>query len=456
MPSAYVIGLGRSGVAAARLLQRQGWQVTVSDSGSASALLPLQQLLIDEGIAVQLGDRFTADPSLMQRVVVSPGVPWDLPALVKARELGIETWGEVELAWQSLSHSPDPISWISVTGTNGKTTTTALIAAIFQAAGLYAPACGNIGYAIGEVALQALADLPLDWVIAELSSYQIESSPSVAPQIGVWTTFTADHLSRHYTLDNYYAIKASLLSRSQFQVFNGDDPYLRQMAQTWPKAYWTSVTGKADLLCSPEQGAYLESGWVIVQGEPILAVSDLRMIGSHNQQNLLIAVLTARLAGIPQAAIVEAVRQFPGMPHRLEQICTWRNIAFINDSKATNYDAAQVGLASVAAPTILIAGGEAKAGDDSLWMQTIKARSAMVLLIGKAAPIFAQRFEQIGQSYEIVETMEQAVRRGATLAEQFSAQNVLLSPACASFDQYSDFEQRGDHFRQLCQEILTD
>ena len=456
MPSAYVIGLGRSGVAAARLLQRQGWQVTVSDSGSASALLPLQQLLIDEGIAVQLGDRFTADPSLMQRVVVSPGVPWDLPALVKARELGIETWGEVELAWQSLSHSPDPISWISVTGTNGKTTTTALIAAIFQAAGLHAPACGNIGYAIGEVALQALADLPLDWVIAELSSYQIESSPSVAPQIGVWTTFTADHLSRHYTLDNYYAIKASLLSRSQFQVFNGDDPYLRQMAQTWPKAYWTSVTGKADLLCSPEQGAYLESGWVIVQGEPILAVSDLRMIGSHNQQNLLIAVLTARLAGIPQAAIVEAVRQFPGVPHRLEQICTWRNIAFINDSKATNYDAAQVGLASVAAPTILIAGGEAKAGDDSLWMQTIKARAAMVLLIGKAAPIFAQRFEQIGQSYEIVETMEQAVRRGATLAEQFSAQNVLLSPACASFDQYSDFEQRGDHFRQLCQEILTD
>jgi len=456
MPSAYVIGLGRSGVAAARLLQRQGWQVTVSDSGSATALLPLQQLLTDEGIAVQLGDRFTADPSLMQRIVVSPGVPWDLPALVKARESGIETWGEVELAWQSLSHSPDPIPWISVTGTNGKTTTTALIAAIFQAAGLNAPACGNIGYAIGEVALQALADVSLDWVIAELSSYQIESSPSVAPQIGVWTTFTADHLSRHYTLDNYYAIKASLLSRSQFQVFNGDDPYLRQMAQTWPKAYWTSVTGKADLLCSPEQGAYLESGWVIAQGERILAVSDLRMIGSHNQQNLLMAVLTARLAGIPQAAIVEAVRQFPGVPHRLEQICTWRNVAFINDSKATNYDAAQVGLASVAAPTILIAGGEAKAGDDSLWMQTIKARAAMVLLIGKAAPIFAQRFEQIGQPYEIVETMEQAVRRGATLAEQLSAQNVLLSPACASFDQYSDFEQRGDHFRRLCQEILTD
>jgi len=452
MPSAYVIGLGRSGVAAARLLHRQGWQVTVSDSGNAASLLPLQQLLNDEGIVVKLGDRFTPDPTVMQRVVVSPGVPWDLPALINAREYGIEILGEVELAWQSLSHIP----WVSVTGTNGKTTTTALIAAIFQAAGLNAPACGNIGYAIGEVALQAQSDRPPDWVIAELSSYQIESSQSVAPQIGVWTTFTADHLSRHYTLDNYYAIKASLLSRSQFQVFNGDDLYLRQMAPTWPTAYWTSVTGKATLPCPPEQGAYIEAGWAIVRGEAMLPVTDLRMMGCHNQQNLLMAVLTARLAGISQAAIVKAVRQFPGVPHRLEHICTWRNIAFINDSKATNYDAAQVGLVSVEAPTILIAGGEAKAGDDASWMQAIRARAAMVLLIGKAAPIFAQRFEQINQPYEIVETMEQAVRRGAILAEQLSVKNVLLSPACASFDQYSDFEQRGTHFRQLCQEILSD
>lgn len=452
MPNACVIGLGRSGVAAARLLQRQGWQVTVSDSGSADSLLPLQQKLNAEGIAVKLGDRFTPN-SEMQRVVVSPGVPWDLPALVKARELGIETIGEVELAWQSLSQIP----WVSVTGTNGKTTTTALIAAIFQAAGLKAPACGNIGYAVGEVALQALSESssePPDWVIAELSSYQIEAAASIAPQIGVWTTLTADHLSRHYTLENYAAIKAKLLAQSQLQVLNGDDAYLRQMAASWPNAHWTSITGKADLLCAPERGAYIEDGWAIVQCEPIVAVADLKMIGSHNQQNLLMALLTARLAGIPQAAIVEAIQQFPGVPHRLERVYTWRKIDFINDSKATNYDAAQVGLASVAAPSILIAGGEAKAGDDALWMQTICERAAVVLLIGKAAPTFAQRFEQIGQPYEIVETMAQAVRRGAVLAEQLGAQNVLLSPACASFDQYSDFEQRGAHFGQLCQEIL--
>lgn len=453
MSSAYVIGLGRSGIAAARLLQQQGWQVTVSDSGTSEALEQTRQALATENIPVLLGDRFKPNPDLMQRVVVSPGVPWDLPNLVKAREMGIETIGEVELAWQTLQQIP----WVGITGTNGKTTTTALIAAIFQAAGLEAPACGNIGYAIGEVALQALSDsAPTpDWVIAELSSYQIESSDSVAPRIGVWTTFTPDHLSRHYTLENYYSIKAKLLQQSQFQILNGDDPYLRQMASAWESAYWTSVTGKADLPGPPERGAYIESGWAIVQGEPIVPVKALRMVGAHNQQNLLMAVLAARLAGIETDAIVRAIETFPGVEHRLELIRTWNGIDLINDSKATNYDAAQVGLASVAAPAILIAGGEAKAGDDQSWLQTIQAKAAAVLLIGSAAPAFAQRLTQVGYSnFEMVETMDRAVQRGVELAKSVGAKVVLLSPACASFDQYANFEQRGDHFRQLCQELL--
>ncbi len=452
MSSAYVIGLGRSGIAAARLLQQQGWQVTVSDSGTSEALQQTQQALAAENITVQLGDRFTPNPDLMQRVVVSPGVPWDLPNLVKARELGIETIGEVELAWQTLQQIP----WVGITGTNGKTTTTALIAAIFQAAGFQAPACGNIGYAIGEVALQALSDSATtpDWIIAELSSYQIESSNSVAPQIGIWTTFTPDHLSRHHTLENYYNIKAKLLQHSQFQILNGDDPYLRNMASDWEAAYWTRVTGKADLPGPADRGAYIESGWAIVQGEPIVPVSALRMVGAHNQQNLLMSVLAARLAGIEAGAIVQAIEAFPGVEHRLERIRTWNGIDLINDSKATNYDAAQVGLASVDAPAVLIAGGEAKAGDDQSWLQTIQAKAAAVLLIGSAAPAFAQRLAQIGYpDYEIVETMDRAVQRGTELAKNLGAKVVLLSPACASFDQYDNFEQRGDHFRQLCQEL---
>jgi len=450
MPGACVIGLGRSGIAAARLLRRQGWAVTVSDSGDSEPLQQTRQQLEAEGITVLLGHRFNPDPAF-QQVIVSPGVRWDLPALVQAREQGSETLGEMELAWRSLAHIP----WVGITGTNGKTTTTALIAAIFQAAGLEAPPCGNIGFAACEVALKAEAmGRSPDWIIAEISSYQIESSRTLSPRIGVWTTFTPDHLNRHYTLENYYAIKAQLLNQAGAQVLNGDDPYLRQVAATWPDAHWTSVQGKDHLPGQPERGAWIDDGWAIALGEPVVPVSALHMVGNHNQQNLLMAILAARLAGIESEAIAQAIQTFPGVPHRLELITTWRGIAFINDSKATNYDAAQVGLAAVEAPAILIAGGEAKEGDDMAWLATIQRQAATVLLIGSAAPAFAQRLQAVGYTaYEVVETMDRAIARSLELAPQFNAGVVLLSPACASFDQYQSFEHRGDHFRQLCQAL---
>ncbi|MBD1897761.1 UDP-N-acetylmuramoyl-L-alanine--D-glutamate ligase [Coleofasciculus sp. FACHB-129] len=457
MPIAYIIGLGKSGIAAARLLKRDGWAVTISDRNSSENLRQEQQQLANEGIDVKLGYSLELNGSdLPQMIVVSPGVPWDAPILIEARKLGIETIGEIELAWRHLQSCP----WVGITGTNGKTTTTALVAAIFQAANFHAPACGNIGYAAGEL---ALAEKPPDWVIAELSSYQIESSATVAPNIGVWTTFTPDHLSRHKTLENYYNIKAHLLSQSQQQVLNGDDPELRKTARDrFPNAYWTSVN-KADLI--GEKGFYIEDGWVVEtqmespqaekQGEKIVQASALRMVGEHNLQNLLMAVAAARLAGIEKEAIQEAIANFPGVPHRLEHICTLAGIDFINDSKATNYDAAQVGLASVNSPAILIAGGEAKAGDDTSWLETIQTKATAVLLIGDAATVFSQRLQDVGySSYEIVQTMEKAVSRAAELAQAHGAKVVLLSPACASFDQYQNFEQRGDHFRQLCLELL--
>ncbi|MCT7983309.1 UDP-N-acetylmuramoyl-L-alanine--D-glutamate ligase [Laspinema sp. A4] len=458
MPKAHIIGLGRSGVAAARLLKKQGWDVTLSDRSDNDALRQQQQLLAADGIQVHLNQSFEPEKSL-DWVVVSPGVPWDLPALVKARQMGITTLGEMELAWRNLNACP----WVGITGTNGKTTTTALIAAIFQAAGLNAPACGNIGYAATELALKgfdedrATPEYP-DWVIAEISSYQVEASETVAPQIGVWTTFTPDHLSRHGTLENYFNIKASLLERSQQKVLNGDDPYLRKsLSDRWPNACWTSIKGKSELLGNPDKGVYIEDGWAVAMGEAVVPVDALKMPGEHNLTNLLMAVGVARLAGIDKAAIADAVANFPGVSHRLELIRTWHSIDFINDSKATNYDAAQVGLASVAAPVILIAGGEAKEGDDTGWLQTIEAKVAQVLLIGDAADAFAKRLEQVGNPrYEIVYGMERAVIRGAELAEELEAQVVLLSPACASFDQYQNFEQRGDHFRQLCLEMLPE
>ncbi|MEP0918919.1 UDP-N-acetylmuramoyl-L-alanine--D-glutamate ligase [Leptolyngbya sp. DQ-M1] len=455
MPNATVIGLGKSGNAAARLLKRQGWQVTISDRGASDTLQSQQQELIAEGIDVRLGDNF--DPELVQPdlIVVSPGVPWDVPSLAKAQSMNIETIGEMELAWRALSYAP----WVAITGTNGKTTTTALTAAIFQKAGYHAPAFGNIGYAACEV---ALLDQKIDWAIAEISSYQIESSLSITPGIAIWTTFTPDHLSRHKTLENYFNIKASLLNQSKQQIFNGDDPYLRNIGQqqTYPiqeNACWTSVTGKSELIGNPAFGAYIEEAWAIVQGEKIVRADALRMPGAHNLQNLLMSVAAAHFAGIDKDAIAQAVAEFPGVPHRLERICTWQGIEFINDSKATNYDAAEVGLVAVEAPVILIAGGEPKIGEDQAWLNAIQSKAAFVLLIGEAAPTFGKRLEEIGYSnYEDVGTMERAVARSTTLAKQYSAKVVLLSPACASFDQYQNFEQRGDHFRQLCLEQCSE
>lgn len=454
MPKAHVIGLGRSGIAAARMLKAEGWEVTLSDRNTSDALKSRQQALALEGIAIKLGATLVLPPpDRPDLIVVSPGVPWDIPELVEARRLGIDTIGELELAWRYLKALP----WVGITGTNGKTTTTALVAAIFQAAGLHAPACGNIGYAACELAWEYLQKgQKLDWVIAEASSYQIESSAQLSPEIGIWTTFTPDHLERHQTLERYFAIKNSLLMRSRQRIINGDDPYLRQQGgKTWVDAYWTSVKGRDYLPVAPEKGVYLEGGWVVAFADPILPITAFTMAGEHNQQNLLLAVAAARLAGIDKDAIAQAITHFPGVPHRLEHVCTLNGIRFINDSKATNYDAAQVGLASVDAPVVLIAGGQAKAGDDRHWIETIKAKAAAVLLIGQAASTLAQRLQASGyETYKIVETLEAAVPQAAALARQQNARVVLLSPACASFDQYSSFEERGDRFRQLCLQLI--
>jgi UDP-N-acetylmuramoylalanine--D-glutamate ligase len=446
MKKATVIGLGRSGIAAAKLLIKHGYTVTLSDSNTSPSLDAQKQQLETLGINVKLGDKFA--PTSEDIIVVSPGVPWDIAPLVRAREMGIDTIGEMELAWRYLQDIP----WVAITGTNGKTTTTALTDAIFQAAGLETKGCGNIGFAACEL---ALLDTKPAWIIAELSSYQIESSDTLAPYIGVWTTLTPDHLARHKTVENYAAIKAKLVRNSQHQILNGDDAYLYNLGQAdWQNTSWTSVKGKQYLQGNPELGVWIEADRVFFQGEEVLTASSLKMPGDHNLQNLLMAVAIAKIAGIENSAIASGVASFPGVAHRLEYICTHAGVDYINDSKATNYDAADVGLNAVKAPAILIAGGEAKEGDDLAWLDTIKAKAAAVLLIGNAGTQFADRLKSVGYSnFEVVETMANAVARSSELAKQTGAKVVLLSPACASFDQYTSFEHRGDDFRELCQKL---
>ena len=445
------MGMGVSGNAAARLLRRHSWCVTVSDSKDNDALRQQKESLAAQGITVLLGTAFTPDAAL-DLVVVSPGVPWDAPPLVRARELGVPTVGEPELAWRFLKDVP----WVGITGTNGKTTTTALIAAIFQAAGLHAPACGNIGHPLSEVAIAAADGRRPDWVVAELSSYQIEGTAELAPRVGVFTTFTPDHLERHRTMDNYFRVKAALLHRCDVRVLNGDDPELRRRAGAeWPAAVWTSAQGPASVPRNADRGVYVASGWVVAAGARVVRADALRVPGGHNRQNLLMAVAAAVAAGVPAEAIAEAVAGFEGVPHRLQTVRRGGGLAFVNDSKATNYDSAQVGLDAFEGPVILIAGGQAKEGTDSAgWLGAVRRRCAGVVLIGRDGPALAGLLRGAGfADCEVAQDMGQAVRRAAEWAGQKGVATVLLSPACASFDQYRSFEHRGEHFQQLCLEL---
>jgi UDP-N-acetylmuramoylalanine--D-glutamate ligase len=465
MHQAYVLGLGQSGISAAKLLKADGWQVIVSDSSAGPSLEQRKQALESEGIVVELGGfpdfaKLVESGQAVDLVAISPGVPWDRQEVEQARSLGIDTIGEIELAWRYLKHIP----WVGITGTNGKTTVTSLTAAIFQAAGLKAIACGNIGLPACEIALQVLQQkLEPDWIIAELSSYQIESTKNIKPQIGIWTTFTPDHLNRHYTIEAYRDIKASLIDQSANIIINGNDPYLVNFgAAMWPKAIWTGLDEQ--VVESIADGACIHEGWVIFRGEQILPISHWHLLGKHNRQNLLMAVAAAKLAGIDSKHIDIAISNFQGVPHRLEHICFYEGIAFINDSKATNYDAAEVGLRAVKPPVVLIAGGQPKQGEAGAWLEQIHQRAISVLLIGEAAPLFAEMLKDVGfKNYQIVETLENAVKQAAHIAHSRAHNHpsqplptVLFSPACASFDQFANFEQRGDRFRQLCQELCQE
>jgi UDP-N-acetylmuramoylalanine--D-glutamate ligase len=448
MGQALVLGLGKSGLAAARLLHRQGWQVTVQDS-SVSPLLTQQKADLSAlGMTIHLGQPFAMPEPPPELVVVSPGVPWDVPILQQLRTQGIDVVGEMGLAWRSLCTYP----WVGITGTNGKTTTTSLTAAILQEAGYRAPACGNIGTPACDLVGQEV-----DWIVAEISSFQIESSPHIAPHIGVWTTFTPDHLDRHYTLENYCRIKAHLLSQSQIKILNGDDPYLRaNFAQRWADIIWTSTQGHDALPPSEKPGIYVQDGQVMVEDRAIFSLENFPMPGNHNRQNLLLAIAVAHVLKIPSEIITQAMRQFPGVPHRLEVLGMHQGITYINDSKATNYDAAQVGLASMTEPTILLAGGQAKIGDDWHWLQTIQKRAVGVVLFGAAAESFAQRLMSVNYTpFLRVENLAEAIPAAQQLAQETGAKVILLSPACASFDQYPNFEARGDHFRQLFHNQVT-
>ncbi|MEB3361865.1 MAG: UDP-N-acetylmuramoyl-L-alanine--D-glutamate ligase [Synechococcaceae cyanobacterium] len=453
-----VLGLGRSGIGASRLLRSQGHAVVVVESRRDDQLAAQASDLEAEGIAVRLDTPLTSavfqgDLQHPAAVVVSPGIPWDHPVLKELRAREVPVQGELVPAWQALAAVP----WIGITGTNGKTTVTHLVHHLLSASGLDAPLCGNVGFSAAELALQRRqsgARQP-DWLVAEISSYQIEAAAEIAPRIGVWTTLTPDHLERHGTLEAYRAIKRSLLEHSELRILNADDPDLRSRASSWDRADWVTAGPRQAMPAGLDPLLWIEADQVWGRQGPLFAADALAMPGAHNRQNMLMAAAVGLHVGLAPSSLEAAFRTFPGVPHRLERIRCCRGITWYNDSKATNYDAAEVALQALPGPLVVLAGGQSKRGDASGWIRCLRQQAAAVILFGAAQQEFADLLAQggYGGAVESAEGLEHAVPLAERLATRLGCQTVLLSPACASFDQYRDFEARGDHFRLLVHEL---
>lgn len=450
-----VVGLGRSGLGAARLLRARGEAVVVIESGDSEEHRARAAQLAAEAIPVRLGvplslEAFQSLPLPAAVVVVSPGIRFDHPVLEQLRARGVEVQGEIVPAWQASRDVP----WIGITGTNGKTTVTCLVHHLLVQAGRDAPLCGNVGISAAEVVLQRrLEGGPRpDWLVVELSSYQLEAAPAIAPAIGVWTTLTPDHLERHGSLAAYRSIKRRLLEHCRLRILNADDADLRRHATSWEAAEWISAGPREALPAGIDPLLWIDAQDRVHGREgPLFPAAALAMPGAHNRQNLLLAVAVGLHAGLDPAVMEAACRSFPGVPHRLERIRLLGGVSWFNDSKATNYDAAEVALRALEGPLVVLAGGQSKQGDASAWLARLRERAAAVLLFGAAREEFAALL-QAGGYGGVVQTMaglQEAVAAAAALAPGLGCRGVLLSPACASFDQYTSFEARGDHFRRL-------
>ncbi|MCP9849108.1 UDP-N-acetylmuramoyl-L-alanine--D-glutamate ligase [Cyanobium sp. Morenito 9A2] len=457
LPFTVVIGLGRSGIGAARLLAAAGERVRLIESKGDQAHQAQASELEAEGIEVRLNtplapEAFHWPGGRAVKVVVSPGIRWDHPTLVALRQGGVAVIGEMVVAWEAL----DSVPWIGITGTNGKTTVTHLVAHLLEAAGIDAPMCGNVGHSAAELALQRRAQgraLP-DWLVVELSSYQIEAADCLRPRLGLWTTLTPDHLERHGSLEAYRAIKRSLLERSAVRLLNADDPDLAERFASWEAnsdVRWITAGPRSALGPPIDPQLWVEAGQVTNASGPLFPASALAMPGAHNRQNLLLATAVGLELGLAPAQMEQAFRSFPGVPHRLEFIRELNGLRFYNDSKATNFDAAEVALKALERPVVVLAGGEAKQGDPTGWIEQLKRHAPAVVLFGAATDTLANLLAEHGYGGEVTPCagLGEALPLARGLAELLGAQAVLLSPACASFDQYSDFEARGEHFRAL-------
>ncbi|WP_131995748.1 UDP-N-acetylmuramoyl-L-alanine--D-glutamate ligase [Acidipila rosea] len=437
-----VVGLGKSGRAAALFLRRQGAQVTVSDIRSAEQLGKDIPALIEEGISVEAGGHGLLTFRRQDLIVVSPGVPLDTPELVQVKKFGLPIIGELELASQLLKGKI-----LAITGSNGKTTTTTLCGEILQAAKLPVNVGGNIGVPVIALVEESRSD---DWSVLEVSSFQLETADTFHPNIAVILNITPDHLDRHGSFENYAAAKERIFANQTAEdslVLNADDDAASRAAvRAKSRIFWFSRKRAV------RQGAFVYEGAVVYRAseqaapEFILKLDEIPLKGEHNVENVLAAVCAARLAGVPAETIRAAVAAFKAVEHRLEFVAEIVGISYYNDSKATNVDAAMKAIASFPGGIHLILGGKDKNSDYSLLRPLLEQRVKAVYAIGSAAEKITSQIHGVVQVVS-AETMEQAVALAADAAD--AGDTVLLAPACSSFDQFENYEHRGRVFKEL-------
>jgi len=448
-----VMGLARSGMAASRLLQAAGARVTVADRKESTELTEVLAAIDRDHVDVTVGNQYESSLDEADLVVISPGVPYRLASIEAARRRGVKVIGELELASQFL-RSP----LLAITGTNGKSTTVTLIGKILVESGQRAFVGGNLGTALSDAALedlragQAGKPTPYDYLVVEVSSFQLETIDRFHPRIAALLNITVDHQDRYASLDEYVAAKQRIFENqtaSDFALFNLDDDRvaaLRHRVRAKRLGFTTASIIGADLA----GGTYLEGDRIVttVTGvrQEICRRSEIRIIGNHNVGNVMAAASYALLCGCPVDAIRRVLATFPGLEHALEIVRERRGVRYVNDSKGTNVDATLKALESIDQPIWLIAGGRDKGGDFARLAQAVRRRVTRVILIGEAAPL-------IRQAWEGAATMtEAATLRGAVdLAAQGASPGdvVLLSPACASFDMFADYQDRGRQFKAL-------
>jgi UDP-N-acetylmuramoylalanine--D-glutamate ligase len=433
-----VVGLGKSGVAATRLLRHHALPVYASDTGTGEAYERWGRELRERGAEVQLGGHDLARIRRAAAVVVAPGVPPDVPPLAAARDAGLGIYAEVDIGFLALRDT----RCVGVTGTNGKTTTTSLIAHTMAAAGLATETAGNIGRPLCDV---ALAPDPPAWVALELSSFQLHDTPHLRPVIGVLTNLAPNHLDRYRTLEDYYGDKALLFRNARAEsiwVSNADDAVVQAMVGPVPGRHRRfSIAQRAD-------GWYDRSGQRLMLGErPLMPRGELPLLGDHNIANALAAALTAVEAGADPTLVAAGLKTFRAIPHRVEPVREVGGVVWINDSKSTNITSTEVAVAALDRPFVLLLGGRHKGEPYTRLAEPLRGRCRAVVAYGEAGPLVDRDLGALLTVISAGTDFDGVIATARGLARPGDA--VLLSPACSSYDMFKNYEERGERFRAL-------